>query len=122
MRNRFILPLLTSLFVLVSYTSSAFHVDITLTSNDGCKFHIVGEVEVSWTGGFESFSGTVTASGDGPCPNGTWTFGMTVVPDPNGENERLTGYKFSGNCPLIDILLSEPETLNELIRLFKEAG
>ena len=84
------------------------HIDITLTSKDGCKFHIVGDYN-TWTG---SFNGSVTASGDGDCPNGTWTFGL-VIPDDDGEIQLI------GENPFIDILKEDSDLLTKLVETIK---
>lgn len=60
------------------------HINHTITSNEGCKFHIVGDVEFTIIPpSFTNFKGTITMSGSGKCPNGKVTFG---VANPNGEN------------------------------------
>lgn len=104
---------------LTSFESKALDINITLTSLDGCKFHIVGELELSWTGGFEGFTGTVTASGGDGCANGTWEFGMNVAVN---EDHHGQAYRFRGNSPLVDILKDEPETLRKLITKFESAN
>lgn len=57
-------------------------VNIKLKSKDGCTFHIVGNVSLTWTGGFDNFSGTVSISGEG-CNGGTYTFGLVRDGDEN---------------------------------------
>ena len=50
------------------------HIDITLTSSQGCVFHVVGEASINiFRGKLTSFTGTITMSGPGACPRGTYT-------------------------------------------------
>src|ERR1051325_7488439 len=59
----------------VADKTTKIHVDFTVTSTGGCSFHIVGDLCYSiWSGHVSCFTGTVTASGSGGCPNGTWNF------------------------------------------------
>ncbi len=98
------------------------NIDITLTSKDGCEFHITGELDLTWTGGFEGFTGTVTASGGEGCPNGTWVFGM-IINNPGGDDPiNVNEIRFIGTNPLIDVLKNEPKTLTKLIELFESNG
>lgn len=87
-------------------------VDITITSKEGCKFRVKGEVEYSIWNGFESFTGTITASGGDGCPTGTWVFGMAT--NPNND-----GYIFYGENPFVKILKDEPKTLSKLVKEFE---
>jgi hypothetical protein len=117
--SKLIFILSLAFVTLTSFDASAINIDITLTSVDGCRFRIQGELDLTWTGGFESFTGTVTASGGEGCLNGTWEFGM-VIDDNNGpgSNPDIGGtkaYRFNGNAPLIDILKNEPQTLHKMI-------
>ena len=77
-----------------------FGVDMWLTSKEGCKFHIVGDV--SWGG---SFSGTVTGTSGEPCPNGEWTFGIAA---PGGN------IQISGDEEIVDFLHGEPGMVREM--------
>jgi hypothetical protein len=116
--NKLIFLFCITFMTLTSFDSKALDINITLTSLGGCKFHIQGDLSLSWTGGFESFSGTVTASGGDGCANGTWQFGMNAVVD---EDHRIQAYRFRGNSPLVDILKDEGETLDRLIVKFESA-
>jgi hypothetical protein len=80
----FVAPL--ALILIASSDVSAKHVDITLTSSKGCTVRIVGEVGISWTGAFQSFTGTVTVSGGAGCPNGSMTFALVVPNTPSGTD------------------------------------
>ena len=58
-------------------------VDITVTTSEGCQFHIVGTADVTIAIPFRNstinaFTGTITMSGPGDCPQGEFnvTFGM----------------------------------------------
>lgn len=71
-------------------------VDLTLTSNEGCEVHIVGEIDVniSVLGSVtvNGFEGSVEFSGSGDCPNGTLTFGKSRA------SESLTVYLDGRTC------------------------
>jgi len=89
-------------------------IDIHLTSKDGCEFHILGEYSY-WGGGF---TGTVTASGSGDCPNGTWTFGLVINDDGNGPGNvggRGYGMKIVGNNPFIFALKQDHKMRKGLV-------
>jgi len=111
----------------LSFDASALNIDITLTSKDGCKFRIQGELDLTWTGGFEGFIGKVTVSGGGDCPNGTWTFGM-ISDNPGGGNGSVDpprngrAFRFIGNNPFIEIIKKEPQTLNKMIIKMEHAN
>lgn len=94
----------------MSTKSSFVRINITVVSKQGCKFKIVGDYSV-WNG---TFTGTVTASGNSPCPTGTYTFGLVIHDDGTSE--------VSGENEFTRILLSEPETLNSLIDQIKAAN
>ncbi len=63
------------------------HVDVSITSTQGCTVHIVGEVDYSLIPpGINGFEGTVTISGGKGCPNGTLTFTF----DERATNNQLS--------------------------------
>jgi len=56
------------------------HIDITVTSTSGCTFHIVGDVGYTiLPPRLTGFTGTVTISGPGSCPHGTYTINYTAL-------------------------------------------
>ncbi|MCC6723806.1 MAG: hypothetical protein IT258_04810 [Saprospiraceae bacterium] len=60
-----------------------------IISKEGCVFNIVGTVEYSlFPPSFDGFAGTVTGSGNPPCPNGTWSFGLMVSSNEGGTIEE----------------------------------
>ncbi|AEA45276.1 hypothetical protein [Fluviicola taffensis] len=79
------------------------HIDITLTSKNGCKFHIVGNYN-SWTG---NFTGNVYASGKNGCPEGTFTFGLAVHDD--GTSEMF------GSRAIIGVFQSDRDMLEDFV-------
>lgn len=83
------------------------HIDITLTSKEGCKFRIVGNYN-TWTG---SFTGTLTVSGKNGCPNGTFSFGLTVHADGTTD---LYGDKL-----VVKVFKSDPDLLEGFISYLK---
>ncbi|MNK09842.1 hypothetical protein D3C87_278240 [compost metagenome] len=83
------------------------HIDITLTSKEGCKFRIVGNYN-TWTG---NFTGTVTASGKDGCPKGTFTFGLAVQDD---GTANLYGDKL-----IVKVFKSDPDMLEGFITYLK---
>jgi hypothetical protein len=49
------------------------HIDITFTSQEGCVFHLVGDATFNvLKGKITNFTGTITISGPGGCPGGTY--------------------------------------------------
>lgn len=78
-------------------------VNITLISKEGCKFHIKGDVSL-WS---MSFTGTVSASGEPPCPNDTWTFGIA---NPGGGGN----IEISGDNEIVSILSEDPDLVIQL--------
>jgi hypothetical protein len=62
------------------------NVDASITSKEGCLIHIVGNVEYSLIPpAITGFSGTITISGSGDCPNTSLTFGMAPPHGSSGE-------------------------------------
>lgn len=49
------------------------HIDIILTSSQGCTFHVVGELSVNWRLKVTGFTGTIALGGSAGCPSGTYT-------------------------------------------------
>ena len=90
-----------------SRINKKIHIDITLTSKSGCKFHIVGNYN-TWTG---NFTGNVYASGSSPCPHGTYTFGLAVQDDGTGQ--------MSGDDAIIQVFKSDPDMLAGFIAYLK---
>ena len=81
-------------------------INIVLTSKDGCKFHVVGNV--SWSG---NFTGTVTVSGGGDCPDGEYTFGIS---DPGGNIEIY------GDATAVKMLREDEQLLGDLIAVLTD--
>lgn len=79
------------------------HIDITLTSKDGCKFHIVGNYN-TWTG---NFTGNVYASGKSGCPQGTFSFGLVVHDDGSAE--------MYGDREIISVFGGDPQMLVDFV-------
>jgi hypothetical protein len=92
------------------------HINITLKSRSGCKFKVVGDITLSWTGGFEGFTGTVTASGNSPCPNDVWVFSIYNT---NGGGTGNPIYAYNSVNSFTDLLQNDPELLKELIKAFE---
>ena len=67
-----------------------FHIHQEFVSDDGCKFTIDGTISTSW-GTFTGFSGTISISGGGDCPDGSWNFGMIIYDD---NTSNLSGDDF----------------------------
>jgi|GEM_PF-5291345 len=69
------------------------HIDSTFTSVEGCRIQIVGDLDVSvsfWGDvTINGFSGTVTISGGGDCPNGTLSFGLAPSGGTSGEDINI---------------------------------
>lgn len=124
--SKLVFTLFLTFSALFTFDASAFHVDLTLKSVDGCKFRIVGEVTLTWTGGFSSFTGTVTASGGDGCPNGTWNFlagpGAGSGNDNHADNPRVRSYVFQGGGAFVDIIKREPATMKRFITKMEQAA
>ncbi len=82
-------------------------INITLKSKEGCKFVIKGDYN-TWTG---TFTGTVTASGPGDCPEGTFTFGLVIHDDGSSD--------IRGDNEFTSILKEDKELLSDLINAIK---
>jgi hypothetical protein len=86
------------------------HIDRTLTSNEGCTVHIVGDVDITIIPPrFNSFSGSVTLGGGGSCPSGTLTFTNVAISDlivtfNSDSPETLTSLNWTGPSYATDIL------------------
>jgi hypothetical protein len=92
-------------FQLFSNKCSKVSINVTLTSDSGCEFAIVGNYN-GWTG---VFTGSVTASGGGDCPNGKWTFSVVNIDDDP---------VVVGDNPFVKALQTEPQLLADLVRQF----
>ncbi|MEL6695308.1 MAG: hypothetical protein AAF135_01855 [Bacteroidota bacterium] len=67
------------------------HVDITLTSNEGCLLHIEGDITYTiLPPNITGFSGSVTVSGEGDCPNGKVTFGLVNSRESEHADKDIT--------------------------------
>lgn len=78
------LILLTSFALSPSSIPAKKSIDITLTSGEGCTVHIVGTVSFRVIPlEITNFTGTVSMSGPGDCPNGTLTFSNQAIDDPD---------------------------------------
>ena len=81
------------------------HIDIWLTSKGGCKFHIVGEASAFPP----SFSGNISASGNPPCPNGSWD---VSVKNPVETNDLLFS---NGSIEGFNVLIENSDLKQALI-------
>lgn len=70
-----VFTVLCSFSTMPSKTYGKIRVDVTITSAEGCTFHIVGEVTYSiFPPRITDFDGTVTIGGGRNCPRGTFNF------------------------------------------------
>lgn len=81
-----------TLGVLLDLQARKFQVDFTVTSTEGCTFHIVGTVDMDIhfpdiaNSTVNGFNGTITIGGASGCPKGTYnvSFGMVSSGNPEG--------------------------------------
>jgi len=87
-----LLLLFLSLGVFFDLQARKFSVDFTVTSTEGCTFHIVGTVDMDIhfpdlaSSTVNGFDGTITIGGASGCPKGTFnvSFGMVSAGNPDG--------------------------------------
>lgn len=112
-------------------------IDMTITSTNGCTFHIVGNLSVTVripvrNSTINGFVGTVTVSGGSGCPNGTYTFNWTNPQEPlkRSEEEIIVEFDTEILCDLkliewesgntdIDYVLNQQEVNNDLVQKMK---
>lgn len=78
-----LLCLLFTVGLFTHLNAAKFSVDFTVTSQEGCVFHIVGTVDIDIAiplsnSTVNGFVGTISISGESGCPKGTFnvSFGM----------------------------------------------
>jgi hypothetical protein len=101
-------------------TTKFKHIDITLTSNQGCIVHIVGELNFTMLPPkISSFNGTVTIGGPKGCPTGVLTFGTVnkglSVRFDNESVCAVTLAEWRGSNETVVNLLNEKELVKGLV-------
>jgi hypothetical protein len=89
------------------------HVDVTITSAEGCTFHIVGDVTYSIIPPrITDFDGSVTIGGGKNCPRGTFNF--TRVTGTISENKEVTSLTLEAGDPEALDVLAQPDVDSQL--------
>ncbi len=90
-----LLILLLTFGISFSANAKIFQVDFTVTSSEGCTFHIVGEVDMNIAiplanSTVNGFVGTITVGGASGCPRGTFNVSFGLVSGGNPDPDTFT--------------------------------